>query len=367
MPSHRSQASLKLKSADQLYLSPDGRWLASSRAQGRVHLYDLDARAEVMSVKPLKDIDSLAFSPCSRYLSVTNLNNQWCVLGVPDGQVLLQGQSPAAQSVYKTLNFLPDGSGLFLVDNYARLDTSGPQPRWLYERQATRWRWPDGAAQGVRLLDMPFNTALVHADYPRGRYWLPHVVGVPLEGGNSTIASALCVWHGDVLTAPFSPVPPPPQAAVPPGHPGQGLWKIIETMSLAPDGDAVVLLGPSYRSSNTYDLLLLHGDSLQAQAFASVCSIKQHAATSCALGQGVVAVNLYAFAGQADAHIAFHARADLRPLGRLALPKRASVSKRGIVWHPSGQGLGLAMGANSVYHFDCPQQPEPLLEWLAAR
>lgn len=367
MPPHRPQAPLKLKSADQLYLSPDGRWLASSRAQGRVQVYDLHARAQALSTKPLKDIDSLAFSPCSQYLSVTSLGNQWCVLAVPSGQVLLQGHGQGTQSVFQTLNFLPDGSGLFVVDKYTRLDTSGPQPRWLDERQAIRWRWPDGAAQGTRLLDIPFTTARVHTDYPRGRYWLPHALGVPLEGGNSTTASGLCVWQGDVLTAAFHPVPPPPQAAVPPGQPGQGLWRNIEALSLAPDGDAALLLGPGYGTSATYDLLLLCGQRFEAQAFVSLCSFQQYFAAGCALGQGVAAVALRTWhsSPQPDPHIAFYARADLRPLGKLPLPADAGPSS--IVWHPSGHGLGLALGAKSVYYFDCPQQPEPLLEWLAAR
>ena len=366
MTTPRLKNRLKLKSADQLYLSPDGRWLASSKVQGRVQLYDLAARAHALSVKPLKNIDGLAFSPCSRYLSVINDRKQWCVLRVPDGQVLLQGQARESQSVFQALNFLPDGSGLFVVDNPMRLDTRGPEPRWVHEHEATRWRWPDGAAQGTRPMPMPFTTARVHADYPRGRYWLPHTLSVPVDQTNSTAASALCVWQGDVLTADFTPVPPPPAAAVPPGQPGQGLWKSIEALSLAPDGDAAVLLAPGYRSSSTYDLLLLCGQTFQAQAFTTLCPREQYHVRDCALGQGVVAVSLRTWTGgaHADVHIAFYARADLRPLGRLPLPADAYPSA--IVWHPSGQGLGLALEAQSVYHFDCPQQPEALAAWLRA-
>lgn len=363
--SRAAKTRLKLKSADQLYISPDGRWLASSKAQGRIHLYDLAERAEVLAAKPLKNIDTLAFSPCSQYLSVTSLDGPWCVLAVPSGQVLLQGQNRPTQSVYQALHFLPDGSGLFVLDHYMRLDSSGPQPRWLHEREAARWRWPDGASQGARLLDIPFTTARVHADYPRGRYWLPHFLGVPLEGGNSTTASALCIWQGDVLTAEFIPIPLPAQAAWPPGHPAHGLWKNINAFSLAPDGDAALLLGPGYRANTTHELLLLCGQSLQTKACASLCENSEDEAVACALGQDVVAVSLRAWAGPGipRLRIAFYARADLRPLGQLPLPEGAN-SGSNLSWHPSGQGMGLALGAGSVYHFDCPQQPEALVEWL---
>lgn len=368
MSSRKVNRSMKLKSADALQLSPDGQYLAGTRIGGKVILYDLLAQSEILASKPLKNIVTVNFSPCSRYLALINDTRHWCVLAVPSGEVLAQGQAPATQSGSAPL-FLPDSSGLFVTSRqFHLLDATARPPQWQQTYQATLWHWPDGIVQGERELSLPL-VGDIYPDYPRGRYLLAYPVGVALDPATHVASFALCHWSSNLLTADFTDIPPPPQAAMPAHFPGTGRWKNINTFSVAADGDIAILLRPGHQTTQSHDLVLLDGQHFQPQAFSIVAEAPQLEARNCALGAQVVAVSCcgeyHSEHGHSDAHIAFFSRDGLQPLGRLKLPSGQAANT--IVFHPSGTGFGIAMGAQSRWHFDCPQQPEALLAWLAAQ
>lgn len=85
---------VKLKSADYLYFSRCGRYLATSKVQGRIVLYDARDGSLLWQNKPLKNIDMLAFSPCGQWLSVTAEGGHWCVLAVEDAAQVAAGRHP---------------------------------------------------------------------------------------------------------------------------------------------------------------------------------------------------------------------------------------------------------------------------------
>ena len=136
---------IKLKSADYLYFSRCGRYLAASKVQGRIALYDARDGSLLWQDKPLKNIDMLAFSPCGQWLSVTAEGGHWCVLAVEDAVQVAAGRHPRqTHGVFNVLHFLPDGSGLFNIERYTYLDKQTAPPRWEDSREVTAWsfsRW----------------------------------------------------------------------------------------------------------------------------------------------------------------------------------------------------------------------------------
>lgn len=354
---------IKLKSADYLYFSRCGRYLATGKVQGRIHLYGLPDGALLWAGKPLKNIDMLAFSPCTNYLSVSAEGGHWCVLNVTDGSVLLGGRSPRqTQGVYTTLHFLPDGAGLFVIDAYDYFDKSADPPRWERVREASQWGFPDGVLQGVRQLDLPFNNCQVFQNPASGRYVMRHTLPAPLENGRNTVSYALCTWTGSPLAAEPADIPPPASASAPDNAPGRGRWKWLETVRFAADGDMALLLMPGYANPG-YALLLADGETFAERAFAALPAfnddVRGGSYTDCAVGAEIVAAAYYEHASKSGG-VYFYRRADLSLIGHLPYPERIS----NIAFHPGGTGFAVAAGAKSVYYPDFPQNEAGLSAWL---
>ncbi len=350
--------SVKLKSADYLYFSRCGRYLATSKVQGRIHLYSLPDCALLWAGKPLKNIDMLAYSPCTNYLSVTAEGGHWCVLNVADGSVVLTGRNPRqTQGVFTPLHFLPDGSGLFVIDAYDYFDKHADPPRWAKVREASQWGFSDGVLQGVRQLDLPFSSGQVFQSPVSGRYVMLHTLPAPLENGHSTISYALCSWQGSPLAAEMADIPPPESARAPDEAPGKGRWKWIESIRFAANGDMALLVHPGYANPG-YALLLVDGETFAERAFAPLPILQEGFFRDCAVGSEIVASTYYD--SSASGGVYFHRRADLSLIGHWPYPERISA----VAFHPSGMGLALAAGAKSMYYPDFPQSEAGLTAWL---
>lgn len=348
---------IKLKSADALYFSRDGRYLATSKVQGRIALYDARDGSLLWQNKPLKNIDMLAFSPCGQWLSVTAEGGHWCVLAVKDAAQIAVGQHPRqTQGVFNALHFLPDGSGLFNIERYTYLDTQTAPPRWQDTREATLWHFPEGALQGVRELDLPFSACRVSQNPASGRYVMLHTPPAPLPGHNSTISYALCTWQGNPLHADMTDIPPPAAAHAPDEAPGAGRWKWIENISFAADGDMAVLLKPGYANPG-YALLLTDGETFAQRAFTLLPEPETGFFRDCAVGADIVATAHYA--GESGG-VYFHRRDDLSFIAYRPYPAGITA----VAFHPGGTGMALAAAAKSVYYPDVPQSEAGLIAWL---
>lgn len=348
---------VKLKSADYLYFSRCGRYLATSKVQGRIHLYTLPDCALSWAGKPLKNIDMLAFSPCTNYLSVSAEGGHWCVLKVADGSVVLTGRSPRqTHGVYTALHFLPDGTGLFVIDAYDYFDKDADPPRWAKVREASQWGFPDGALQGVHQLDLPFNNCQVFQSPTSGRYVMLHTLPALLEDGHSTVSYAVCTWTGSPLAAEMADIPPPESARAPDKAPGKGRWKSMETIRFAADGDMALLLYPGYASPG-YALLLADGETFAERAFTLLPILQKGFFLDSAVGTEVVAAAYYE---DSASGIYFYRRADLSLIGHFPYPERISR----LAFHPGGTGLAVAAGAKSLYYPGFPQSEAGLSAWL---
>lgn len=349
----------KLKSADYLYFSRCGRYLATSKVQGRIALYDACDGSLLWQNKPLKNIDMLAFSPCGQWLSVTAEGGHWCVLAAKDAASVAAGRHPRqTQGVFNALHFLPDGSGLFNIERYTHLDTQSTPPCWKDSREVTAWSFPDGVWQGVRQLDLPFSSCQVFQNPMSGRYVMLHTLPAPLENGNSTISYALHTWQGSPLHADMIDIPPPTTACAPDEAPGAGRWKWIENIGFATNGDMAVLLKPGYAHPG-YALLLTDGETFAPRAFAPLPDLEAGYFKNCAVGTEIVATAYYA--GERGG-VYFHRRNDLSLMGHW--PYSAGITA--VAFHPGGTGMALAARAKSVYYPDFPQSEARLIAWLGS-
>ena len=347
---------IKLKSADYLYFSRCGRYLAASKVQGRIALYDARDGSLLWQDKPLKNIDMLAFSPCGQWLSVTAEGGHWCVLAVEDVVQVAAGRHPRqTHGVFNALHFLPDGSGLFNIERYTYLDKQTAPSRWENSREVTAWSFPDGVLQGVRQLDLPFSNCQVFQNPMSGRYVMLHTLPAPLENGNSTISYALHTWQGNPLTAELVDIPPPAVACAPDEAPGTGRWKWIENIGFAANGDMAVLLQPGYAHPG-YALLLTDGETFAPRAFAPLPDLEAGYFKNCAVGTEIVATAHYA--GETGG-VYFHRRDDLSLIAYRPYPAGITA----IAFHPGGTGMALAARAKSVYYPDFPQSEAGLIAW----
>lgn len=349
---------IKLKSADYLYFSPCGHYLATSKVQGRIILYSLPDCQIVWENKPLKNIDNLAFSSCGQYLSVTAEGGYWCVLNVADGsQVATQRNPRKVQSVFTTMHFLADSNALFVIDSYTELDKLATEPPyWKNVSEITEWHFLEQTLPQVYTLNLSFTNCQVFQNPVSGRYVMQYTPPVPLENDNMTISYALCTWLGRPYNTQMIDIAPPDSVRMPKEVLGEGRWKWINKIRFANDGDMAVLLKPDIVNDENA-LLITDGENFSQRTFTVLPSSTDFDYRDCSIGKEIVLVAY----NKADYHgLMFFNRQDFKLLGEISYPERFG----SVAFNPNGIGLAVAARAKSIYYPDFPQTINELAIWL---
>ena len=328
------KTSFKLKSADALLLSPCGQFLLTTRTQGAINVYDLRQRQHVGAHKPVKGIDALAVVPqAPQQVTVTSAAGAWVVMDLLSGQVLHQGQG--LQALFHPLHLLESGTQAVFAQRHMRLEHG----RWVRYEMLELWDIRSGQLLGERQLERQAGTIY----RLRGDHFLmpSYAFHTDRPGGH-----ALCHWQGDPLTAELKAVAPPDALVT---H--EDRWTDIRSMAVGDDAGPVLVA--CLASDRAQPVLISLNSGLQATGLRVLPDITSYDCHCINAVNDIVALG----AGQT---LLFFERSTLQAIGAVHLGQRVS----GVLMHPGGVGLTLAMRPHSVHHFDFEVSAAGVRQWL---